>query len=133
MPDRTATLQAFGFSIPVNRAGRRLWPSRFKQFVLERMDAGEISLQQVINTCQVSRSYLYQWRMQAKGKPVTAADWRAKARFCEVVVQEEASLAPQASPPAAITISRGFASITLPVDYPIDRLIRILQALEGAE
>ncbi|RWR05443.1 hypothetical protein [Paenirhodobacter populi] len=90
MPDTSSPpLQAFGFSITVAPAGRRVWPPRFKRFVLEKMDAGELTLNQITQTCGVSRSYVCQWRMQAQGKPVTATEWRAKARFAEVMVPED--------------------------------------------
>ncbi|RWR30404.1 hypothetical protein D2T31_08280 [Sinirhodobacter populi] len=88
MPDTSnPPLQAFGFSITVTPAGRRIWPPRFKRFVLEKMDAGELTLNQITQTCGVSRSYVYQWRMQAQGKPVTATEWRAKAQFAESIAQ----------------------------------------------
>lgn len=132
MPDiNIPPLQAFGFSIPVTPAGRRVWPPRFKRYVLEKMDAGELTLDQVIETCGVSRSYVYQWRMQAQGKPVTAAEWRAKAQFAEIVVSEdEVPVAAIAAPLARIIIAGLVTEITLPSDYPVADLVQIVRALE---
>ncbi len=61
------------------------------------MDTGELTVNQVVKKCRVSKSLVYQWRMQAKGKPVTAADWRAKAVFAPVVVEEQPVEATKAS------------------------------------
>lgn len=80
MPDtNNPPLQACGFSVPVTPAGRRVRPPRFKRFVLEKMDVGELTLNQITQTCG----------MQAQGKPVTATEWRAKAQFAEVMVPED--------------------------------------------
>lgn len=124
-------LQAFGFSIPVTPAGRRVWSPKFKRFILEKMSSGELTLDQIVETCGVSKSYVYQWRMQAQGKPVTAAEWRAKAQFAEIVVQQdEKPTVAAASPPAQINISGLITEITLPYDYPIDDLVQIIRAME---
>lgn len=124
-------LQAFGFSIPVTPAGRRVWSPKFKRFILDKMSSGELTLDQIVETCGVSKSYVYQWRMQAQGKPVTAAEWRAKAQFAEIVVQQdEKPTVAGASLPAQINISGLITEITLPYDYPIDDLVQIIRALE---
>ncbi|MBK4216158.1 hypothetical protein JJJ17_09500 [Paracoccus caeni] len=124
-------LQAFGFSIPVTPAGRRVWPPKFKRFVLDKMSSGELTLDEIVETCGVSKSYVYQWRMQAQGKPVTAAEWRAKAQFAEIVVQQdEGSGTEPVSLPARIILSGLVTEITLPHDYPIDDLVRIIRAME---
>lgn len=133
MPDKTnPPLQAFGFTIPVTPAGRRVWPPKFKRFVLEKMDAKELTLDQIIETCGVSKSYIYQWRMQAQGRPVTAAEWRAKAQFAEIEVRED-SAAPSLAPtiPAHITVSGPVTEITLPGGYPVADLVQIIRTLEA--
>ncbi|KFI29423.1 hypothetical protein CDV50_18885 [Haematobacter massiliensis] len=129
-----APLEAFGFSIPVTPAGRRVWPPRFKRYVLEKMDAGELTLEQITQTCGVSRSYVYQWRMQAQGKPVTAAEWRAKAQFAEVVVSEDDQPSAAAIAPLdQITVSGSRTEITLPGDYPVSDLVQIIRVLEAPD
>ena len=125
-------IQAFGFTIPVTPAGRRIWPASFKRFVLEKMDTGELLLDQITKTCGVSKSYVYQWRMQAQGKPVTAAEWRAKARFTEIVIQESSASSSVAPVPVTqITISGPSTKITLPRDYPVADLLQIIRALDA--
>lgn len=133
MSDTKSPLQAFGFSIPVTPAGRRVWPPRFKRFVVQKLEAGELTVRQVMEECQVSKSFVYQWRMQAKGKPVTAADWRAKANFTEVLVEDTP---PQAESDEArskgICISGTLVEITLPADYPVADLVQIIQSVEAS-
>ena len=133
MPDiNIPPLQAFGFSIPVTPAGRRVWPPSFKRFVLEKMDTGELTLDEITSACGVSRSYIYQWRMQAQGKPVTAAEWRAKAQFAEIVVENDGQPENAAAViPAQIAISGLITEITLPRDYPVADLVQIIRALEA--
>ncbi|MEM1378890.1 MAG: hypothetical protein AAGG69_16025, partial [Pseudomonadota bacterium] len=87
MSEKQGEFEVFGFKVPVLSGGRRIWPPRFKQFITEKMDSGDLSVQQVSKSCRVSKSLVYQWRMQAKGKPVTASDWRAEA-FAQVVVED---------------------------------------------
>jgi len=98
------------------------------------MDAGELTLEQITQTCGVSRSYVYQWRMQAQGKPVTAAEWRAKAQFAEVVVSEDDQPSAAAIAPLdQITVSGSRTEITLPGDYPVSDLVQIIRVLEAPD
>lgn len=133
MSEKQSELEVFGFKVPVLPGGRRIWPPRFKQFVTEKMDSGDLIVQQVSKTCRVSKSLVYQWRMQAKAKPVTASDWRAEA-FAQVIV-EEAPRNQAASGPSAgvISISSISTRIEVPTDYPVADLIKIVQALAAQD
>lgn len=97
------------------------------------MDSGDLTVQQVSKTCRVSKSLVYQWRMQARGKPVTASDWRAEA-FAQVVVEDappdRAATAPSAG---VISISGVTTRIELPADYPVADLVKIVQALAAQD
>lgn len=132
MANTAQCVDIFGFTIPVLAGGKRLWSPRFKRFITEKMDTGELTVNQVVKKCKVSKSLVYQWRMQAKGKPVTASDWRAKAVFAPVVVEER----PQASTEMAIVKEGNIrlkgcsTKITLPATYPVDDLVKIIRALE---
>lgn len=133
MSKKQSELEVFGFTIPVVSGGRRMWPPRFKQFITEKMDSGDLTVQQVSKTCRVSKSLVYQWRMQARGKPVTASDWRAEA-FAQVVVEDappdRAATAPSAG---VISISGLTTRIELPADYPVADLVKIVQALAAQD
>ncbi|MFT3690219.1 hypothetical protein [Paenirhodobacter sp.] len=62
--------------------------------------------------------------MQAKGKPATAAEWRAKAQFAEIAIHEDEEPSfPEIALPAHITISGLIAEITLPRDYSVADLV----------
>lgn len=70
--------------------------------------------------------------MQAQGKPVTAAEWCAKAQFSEIVVSEDDHAAAAAiAPLEQNTVSGSRAEITLPRDYPVSDLVQIIRVLEA--
>lgn len=56
MTEETPRFQPFGFTIPISSTGRRIWPSGFKKFIIEKLDAGELTVQQVEQEGQVARS-----------------------------------------------------------------------------
>ena len=60
---------AFGYSIPVGKDGRRLWPTKFKRAMGQRMRSGELSIGEVQKTCQVSNKTAYSWRKGSSRKP----------------------------------------------------------------
>ncbi|RMC30126.1 hypothetical protein C9E81_22075 [Paracoccus alkanivorans] len=133
MPDTKLPLQAFGFSIPVTPAGRRVWPPRFKRFVVQKMEAGELTVRQVMEECQVSKSFVYQWRMQAKGKPVTAADWRPRQISPRSLSRMRCHRRnPTGHVQKGICISGTLVEITLPADYPVADLVQIIQSMEAS-
>lgn len=130
--DTQEQLKVYGFTISVSPAGRRIWPPRFKRYVTEKMDAGELSVQEVIRTCHVSKSLVYQWRMQARGKPVTASDWRAQAAFAQIISEPPGELERERPQSHHEILLRGArAVISLPRDYPVGDLMLIVRALEA--
>ncbi len=56
MTTRSSFIQAFGFSTPVSKGGRKTWPDGFRARILEKLDAGELTIQQVTKECGVSKS-----------------------------------------------------------------------------
>jgi len=46
--------RVFGFSIPVGRDGRRMWPKKFKQEMAKQMKSGKLSVKDIQRTCEVS-------------------------------------------------------------------------------
>ena len=59
---------AFGYSIPVGKDGRRLWPSEFKRQMARRMKSGTLSIGDLQKTCQISDKTAYSWRKGPKQK-----------------------------------------------------------------
>ncbi len=60
MADNEQSVDIFGFAIPVPAGGKRLWSPRFKHFITEKMDAGELTVNQVVKKCRVLKSLVYQ-------------------------------------------------------------------------
>lgn len=47
------SLEIFGFEVPVTFDGRRIWPPRLKSYVLERLEAGDLSAAEICKTCDI--------------------------------------------------------------------------------
>lgn len=101
------------------------------------MDAGELTIHEVARECRGSKSLVYQLRMQAKGKPVTVAEWRAKA-FAQVLVEEHPAQDQGAAASASENLGgrihlRGLrCELVLPADYPVEDLMRLVETIETA-
>lgn len=134
MIDDNPPFQPFGFTIPISSTGRRIWPSGFKKFIVEKLDAGELTVLQVEREGQVARSLIYKW--QARIGAEEAAD-RPTNPFAQVRV-EDASMggAPPARSPSSLDIRcihvhGAVSNLILPADYPIENLIQLVRAMEG--
>ena len=62
MTKDTPPFQPSGFTIPISSTGRRIWPSSFKKFVINKLNAGELTVQQVEQEGRVARPLIYKWR-----------------------------------------------------------------------
>lgn len=62
--------EAYGFTIEVHAGGRRVWPPSFKRFVKEQLDAGALSVDDVMTKCNVSQSLVYKWRADVKASQI---------------------------------------------------------------
>ncbi len=135
MTEVNPPFQPFGFTIPISSTGRRIWPSGFKKFVIEKLDAGELTVQQVEQEGQVARSLIYKW--QAKRSAADEAERPINA-FAQVRVRDtpKAKLGLERLPPSAdircIRIHGPVSNLVLPVDYPVENLIQLVQAMERA-
>lgn len=134
MDEDNPPFQPFGFTIPINSTGRRIWPSSFKKFIIEKLYTGELTVQQVEQEGQLARSLIYKW--QAKSSADYAAE-RPVNPFAQVRI-EDASIVeatPGRSPSSAdircIHVHGAVSNLVLPADYPIEKLIRLVRAMEG--
>ncbi|MEM1236342.1 MAG: hypothetical protein AAGI10_05165 [Pseudomonadota bacterium] len=59
MPGTPNSFEVYGFTIDVHAGGRRVWPPSFKRFVKSKLDAGELTVAEVMKTCNVSQSLIY--------------------------------------------------------------------------
>ncbi len=121
---------AFSYSIPVGKDGRRLWPTKFKRAMGQRMRSGELSIGEVQRTCQVSNKTAYGWRKggsrkspQKPKKPQEPAP-----AFAEIKVQCDEPVARPLTP--QIVFKRAGCEVLLPIDFPIDQLAQLISAFE---
>jgi len=55
---------AFGHSIPVAKDGRRLWPSKFKRDMANKLEIGELTVTQIAKTCNMPQWKVQQWKRE---------------------------------------------------------------------
>ena len=79
--------EAFGYSTPVAKDGRRIWSTKFKREMVKRMRAGTLTVQDFQKECQVPDNMVYKWRKQFPEKSGSKAKTK-KAAFAEVKVEE---------------------------------------------
>lgn len=123
---------AFGYSIPVGKDGRRLWPTKFKRIMGQRLISGELSIDEVQKTCQVSDKTAYKWKRNGSRKPARSK-LKPKNRipaFAEVKVEATEPAAAETSP--QIVFKRAGCEVLLPINYPIDQLAELIRTLEAS-
>lgn len=134
MTEDNPPFQPFGFTIPISSTGRRIWPYGFKRFVIEKLDAGELTVQQVEQECQVARSLIYKW--QAKSGAEEVAD-RPRNPFAQVRIEDASkgnsasARSPSSTDIRCIHIHGAVSNLVLPADYPVENLIQLVRAMEG--
>ncbi len=122
---------AFGYSIPIGKDGRRLWPTKFKRAMGQRMRSGDLSVDEVQKTCQISDKTAYKWRKagpRTSSRPPSQTSKSARA-FAEVRVQHYEKTAEPTS--NQIVFKRAGCEILLPFNYPIDQLAQLIRTLEA--
>lgn len=114
--------EAFGYSIPVAKDGRRIWPTKFKREMVKRMRAGTLTVQEFQKECQVPDNMVYKWRKQFP--ETTASKARSKkAAFAEVRVEE----IPKHH--GSIELSWRGVELKLDGDFPIESLATLVRQL----
>ncbi|MEP4194446.1 MAG: hypothetical protein ABJL99_02305 [Aliishimia sp.] len=122
---------AFGYSIPVGKDGRRLWPEKFKREMAKRMRSGTLSIGDVQKTCQISDKTAYAWRKGPKqkksAKRQTVQD--SVPVFAEIKLQHDEPVKQAAT--SHIIFKRAGCELLLPSTYPVDGLISLIRAFES--
>lgn len=122
---------AFGYSIPVGKDGRRLWPTKFKHEMAQRMRAGTLSIGDVQKTCQISDKTAYKWRKGPKQKNLAK---RQKVQepvpvFAEIEVQQDKPV--EQAKTSHIIFKRAGCELLLPLTYPVGSLVALIRAFES--
>lgn len=121
---------AYGYSIPVGKDGRRLWPTKFKRAMGQRMRSGELSIGEVQKTCQVSNKTAYSWRKggSRKSPHKPKKTQQPPPAFAEIKVERAGPAAPP--PTSQIVFRRAGCEVLLPSNFPIDQLAQLISAFE---
>ncbi|WP_330647270.1 hypothetical protein RPE78_14730 (plasmid) [Thioclava litoralis] len=124
----------YGFAIELHPGGRRVWPPSFKRFIREKIETGQLSVEEVREECRVSKSLVYKWRDDvAKGRVAASAPEydSDEPLFSEILVQNDEPLPTgDAAPESVITLSGEVVNLTLPANYPLNDLVVLIQTLE---
>ncbi|MFS4439509.1 hypothetical protein ACMA5I_14975 [Paracoccaceae bacterium GXU_MW_L88] len=132
MEQHPQSFEAFGFTIEVHAGGRRVWPPSFKRYIARKMDSGELTVAQIMEACKASKSLVYKWRADVKdSKNVRSVAVRQEKMFSEVLIKEAASGSGNAEWDGRIHLIGRGSSLTLPITYPVEDLVKIILALEG--
>ena len=126
------SFEVYGFTIEVHAGGRRVWPPSFKRFINEKMDRGELSVGEIMKTCNVSQSLVYKWRADVKASRIRTTTVTEDTIFTEVFVDEERATSDVASVHLdQIQISGRAFNVSLPAAYPVEDLVKVILAIEG--
>ncbi|MEP6020262.1 MAG: hypothetical protein ABJ251_17445 [Paracoccaceae bacterium] len=122
---------AFGYSIPVGKDGRRLWPTKFKREMAHQMRSGTLSIGDVQKTCQISDKTAYAWR---KGPKQKNSAKRQKVQepvpvFAEIKVQHDVPV--KQTETSHIIFKHAGCELLLPSNYPVDGLVDLIRAFEN--
>ena len=124
---------AFGHSIPVAKDGRRLWPSKFKREMANKLETGELTVAQIAKTCNMPQWKVQQWKRE---KPPSSAGkslppQKTEAAFAEIkVVPEER---PITTVEDAIIFWCKKYELKLPPTYPIESLAQIIRVIGAGQ
>ncbi len=133
MIKETRAFEVYGFRIEVHVGGRRVWPPSFKRFIKMKTDSGDLTIGEVMKTCNVSQSLVYKWRSEVNRADDQDHDQEnvAERFFSEIVVNEEPSPAavPQASDTIRILLDA--VEVELPASYPVESLARLISSMGG--
>jgi len=122
---------AFGYSIPVGKDGRRMWPTKFKREMAQQMNSGKLAMRDVQRTCRVSENTAYKWKKRfgdngTRKPPVIEPIDQAFSEIKVVDDQPENQL-----PPQPIILKHRGCELLIPRNYPVAQLAQLVQALGG--
>ena len=123
------SFEVYGFTIEVHAGGRRVWPPSFKRFIKEKLDSGELTLNDVMKTCNASQSLVYKWRADVKVSKIRECAVTEERIFSEIVIDNTGPT--ELAPTGEILLRHGKLEISLPSAYPVDDVIKVIQSLEG--
>lgn len=113
--------------------GGRLWPSKFKREMGNKLRSGELTVVEVTRACKTSQSKVSQWKNKAK-RGVSQHSPTVKVphkQFAEIKVVDDEPLNIQTS--GDIIFKRKRFELTLPTSYPIEQLVQLVRAIDNSQ
>ena len=96
------------------------------------MDRGELSVGEIMKTCNVSQSLVYKWRADVKASRIRTTTVTEDTYFAEVIVEEERDTTDTTTAHQDhIQINGHALNMSLPVTYPVEDLVNIILAIKG--
>ena len=123
---------AYGYSIPVGKDGRRLWPRKFKNEMGQRMKSGRLSARDVAKTCGISTAAASEWKTGVERKasgPHSTLKTNSPPTFAEIKVNAKELPMPAAE--EKIIFRRGGCEVLFPTSYPLEKLSKLIKVFEG--
>lgn len=133
MSKAPTSFEVYGFTIEVHAGGRRVWPPSFKRFVKNKLDTGELTVTEVMNTCNVSQSLVYKWRADVKASRTTTQTVSEERLFSEIVIEEEAQPDDKTTDQDRIHRTTREGALDFPATYPVDDLVKIILAVNAQQ
>lgn len=129
------TLTVWGIKVPVRDNGRKNWPAELRTLAVKRIAAGA-GIREIADEIGANKSLVSVWVKNANADVADGAP-----AFVELLPPDSSEhskpiTARQVSPPQdllACRIRLGDADITIPPDFPPDRLVGILRAVRSAQ
>lgn len=125
------SFEVYGFTIEVHSGGRRVWPPSFKRFVKTKIDAGELTVAEVMKTCDVSQSLIYKWRSDVKASRKMTKTVSEERLLSEIIIEDEVDPADASSVRDRIHLTTGKGTLDFPAAYPVDDLVKIILAVNA--
>lgn len=128
--------RAFGYMVPVGKDGRRLWSKGFKEKIGKRLALGRLSIEEVEKKCGLPKSVLNEWKRDAEDALENKSSDRLlpKAVFAELKMKKDNTSAPApiSTPIGKIIFKHGECEVTLPPNFPVDQLAKLIRTLGAA-
>lgn len=121
---------AYGYSIPVRKDGRRMWPAKFKRAMTYKIRSKELTVKEVSEVCKTDQFTVKQWRREyGKEASLDGPPHSAEPAFAQLTTSDTDGSALCAGGEISVRC-KGF-DFTLPANYPVESIVRILKSLGG--
>ncbi|GLQ25206.1 hypothetical protein [Sulfitobacter pacificus] len=121
---------AYGYSIPVRKDGRRMWPPKFKRAMTYKIRSKELSVKEVSEVCKTDQLTVKQWRREyGREETLDETIHPAEPVFAQLTLSDNDGSTQRSA--GDIRVHCKSFDLTLPANYPVEGIVRILKSLGG--